>query len=76
MPLDCFLPRGPWEPLPSPGSWPAGREERRGEEEMREGPFFVLLREAPLRDTLCLEGALLLAPEDAPVCAGARSPEA
>lgn len=61
MPLDCFLPRGPWEPLPSPGSWPAGREERRGEEEMREGPFLALpVREVP-------RGALLRAPEAAPL---------
>ena len=71
MPLDCFLPRGLWEPLPSPGSWPAGREERRGEEEMREGPFLELpVRETPLRDTLCP------AEWDAPVWAGACSPEA
>lgn len=59
MPLDWFLPRGAWEPPPSPGSCPAGREERRGEEEMREGPFLALAREAP-------RGALLRAPEAAP----------
>ena len=53
MPLDCFLPRGPWEPLPSPGSWPAGRAVRRGEEEMREGPFLELaVRPEPLWEAL------------------------